>query len=103
METFHLFHLASTYRPASDSASRINIETGKTSTIPPADLPTSNLIVSDHSLSHYQLDNGPGRIYACSAQMVFASRMTNAFITPEAVQRTQEWAGQACLEALTII
>jgi len=103
METFHLFHLASTYRPASDFASRMNIETGKTTTIPSADLPASNLIVSDHSLSRDQLENGPGRIYACSAQMVFASRLTNAFITPEAVQRTQAWAGRACLEALTVI
>jgi len=71
METFHLLHLASAYRPTRDFT--------------------------------VQVDNSPGRIHACSAQMVFASRSTNAFITPEEVQQTQAWAGLACLEALTLV
>lgn len=33
--------------------------------------------------------------------MVFASRMTQEFITPEHVQELQRWVGRACLDALT--
>lgn len=33
--------------------------------------------------------------------MVFASRMTQEFITPGHVQELERWVGRACLDALT--
>ncbi|KAF9515827.1 hypothetical protein BS47DRAFT_1371882 [Hydnum rufescens UP504] len=102
METFHLLHLASAYRPTGDLTVQVNSETGPMPTFPLTSLPTSNPTVSNRSPS-VQVDNSRGRIHACSAQMVFASRSTNAFITPEEVQQTQAWTGLACLEALTLV
>jgi len=97
METFYLLHLASVYRhPAASSPQT-------TTTIPPTRLAVMSTVLP---ITPSPVINAPatgGRIYACSAQMVFASRLTNEFITPDAVTNTQAWAGLACLEALSRI
>lgn len=74
METFHLYHLAKVY-PRSTPAQ--HPETGS------APAPRQ------------------GGIRASGVQMVFASRSTQGFITPEEVQTLERWVGQACLDALT--
>ena len=42
----------------------------------------------------------PPRIRAAAAQMVFASRTSQDFITPEMVAEIEAWSGRAVLEAL---
>jgi hypothetical protein len=42
-----------------------------------------------------------GAIRASAVQMVFASRLTQGFITPEEVQALERWVGRTCLDALT--
>ncbi|KAJ1310663.1 hypothetical protein OPQ81_009192 [Rhizoctonia solani] len=73
METFHLYHLAKSYTQSKSLGS------GLTQGSAPR----------------------CGVIRASGIQMVFASRPTQEFITPDAVQQLERWVGRACLEALT--
>lgn len=73
METFHLYHLAKNYVPVKAS---------------------TQLKVPD------QTAPSPPRIRAAAAQMIFASRLSKAFITPDQVLELETWSGRAILEAL---
>ncbi|KAH7330564.1 purine and uridine phosphorylase [Rhizoctonia solani] len=76
METFHLYHLAKSYTQSSDRLK--NLGSGS----------IQGSIVRR------------GAIRASGIQMVFASRPTQEFITPDEVQKLERWVGRACLEAL---
>lgn len=126
METFHLLHLAQSYnRSHSVSKPEITSQTAIEAppvpqtrppapgiTLPPP-IPASDPETTSQSESTLAIPESKaairrpsqsGAIYAAAAQMVFASRITtNAFISPEEVIKTQEWAGRACLEALAAI
>ncbi|KAG9095989.1 hypothetical protein FS749_009318 [Ceratobasidium sp. UAMH 11750] len=83
METFHLYHLAKVYPPipAPDPSTRPHDKQAE---------------ITTHSSNNLR----PGGIRASGIQMVFASRMTQEFITPGHVQELERWVGRACLEAI---
>jgi len=105
METFHILHLAASWPTYSHHAPTI--------TPPLSALPVSPSISSSHPPS---TQNEPPdvsvsapdghilrprpRIRAAAAQMVFASRISEAFITPQQVIEVEAWSGKAVLEAL---
>lgn len=106
METFQIFHLAACW-PVDTQPPQ--------STIPPlSDRPTTPAIfeahlsapqtpparVSTSSKDGQTLVPRP-RIRAASAQIVFAARDSREFITPEEVERIENWCGHGVLEALT--
>ncbi|GBE78777.1 purine and uridine phosphorylase [Sparassis crispa] len=106
METFHILHLAASWPSDTPSA---HIASPSLST-----LPGSPAVSSSHPSSVQTQPAGvypsapndrppvPGpRIRAAAAQMVFASRTSQGFITPQQVRDVEAWAGRAVLEALT--
>jgi len=98
METFHLYHLAKNYvptcpRPLGDAEPPLSTE------------PVSLTLVSSTSESTQskvpdQTAPSPPRIRAAAAQMIFASRLSKAFITPDEVVELEKWSGRGILEAL---
>src|SRR5260370_40246117 len=102
METFHLLHLAHIFRPANIASDDILMHHLKVSpAIPLTKLPIQHITTETGSgSSHISLKDQlnismrcsqQGRIYVCSAQMVFASRTTNDFIVLELVRTLQDW------------
>ncbi|OCH88826.1 purine and uridine phosphorylase [Obba rivulosa] len=105
METFHILHLAASWPAFSHSASRVE---------PPLSaLPVAPSIYPSHPPSTQDEPHGVSvaapdghvlhprpRIRAAAAQMVFASRVSEAFITPQHVAEVEAWSGRAVLEAL---
>ncbi|CEL52734.1 uridine phosphorylase [Rhizoctonia solani AG-1 IB] len=77
METFHLYHLAKSYTQLTYQLRNSGASSAEGSTL------------------------RRGAIRASGVQMVFASRPTQEFITPDRVQKLERWVGEACLEALT--
>jgi len=99
METFHIFHLAACW-PGKIVASKPVLP-------PPATLPVrSNM--SQPSLTQDTRDLSSvnenlvfrPHIKAAAVQMVFASRLSQNFITPEQVTDLEKWCGRGVLEAL---
>lgn len=98
METFHIFHLAASWQ-----AKPLPIITTPAS--PPL---TTSPVIPSLSLSQTQPSIQPPptpdaprtKIRAAAAQMVFASRSSQEFITPEKVLELEEWSGRGVLEAL---
>lgn len=76
METFHLYHLANSYTQSSDRLKKLGSDSAQ------------------------GLTPRRGAIRASGIQMVFASRPTQEFITPDEVRKLEQWVGRACLEAL---
>jgi len=123
METFQLLHLAQSYnRRSIDGTDYRSTSSQQTppvpQTRPSAPIVSRSLPASSASVTRAQSSGAPttntpasgarplarGLIFAAAAHMVFASRIvTDAFITPEEVAKTQEWAGPACLDALSAI
>jgi len=101
METFHIFHLAASWpgkfntskpAPAPLATSPVHPDMSQPSSTqdPPPDL---HLSVSE--------DIGPNpKIKAAAAQMVFASRSSQEFITPKQVIELENWCARGVLEAL---
>ena len=96
METFHLYHLAACwgYRhvpstavppPLTRGPSLSTISHNSTQTPP---LPTISLAAPDSV------------IRVAAAQLVFASRTSQRFITPEQVTELENWTGKGVLDAL---
>ncbi|KAI5115984.1 hypothetical protein M0805_004641 [Coniferiporia weirii] len=116
METFHLLHLASVWRPH-----KPRDETGAP-TLPPTRLPVTPAI-SSSSISKPNGDSGRGadtsapafafqkveeaalapssRIRAAAVQMIFADRRSQDFIEPARVKALEAWSGRAVLDALS--
>jgi uridine phosphorylase len=94
METTHIFHLAASYK--------------KSPIIhPPPEPPlaTGPVVPSASGVSHQDVsaatsDVGSPIIRAAAAHMVFASRGSGGFITPEQVATVEAWATRGVLEAL---
>ena len=101
METFHIFHLAASWpgkfntskpAPAPLATSPVHPDMSQPSSTqdPPPDL---HLSVSE--------DIAPSpKIKAAAAQMVFASRSSQDFITPKQVIELENWCARGVLEAL---
>ncbi|RPD56315.1 purine and uridine phosphorylase [Lentinus tigrinus ALCF2SS1-7] len=105
METFHILHLASCWDiDAHDgSATPPPVQHAATSpSISPTHAPSMQTFIPDvaeSSASHTRL-RPPPRIRAAAAQMVFAARTSQDFITPEHVASIEAWTGRAVLDAL---
>ncbi|KAI0641239.1 purine and uridine phosphorylase [Trametes meyenii] len=105
METFHILHLASCWRVSGREASKDApplTDDAIAPSIYPAHPPSTQAEVPDVAASavgHEPL-KPPPRIRAAAAQMVFASRTSQDFISPEEVANIEAWAGRAVLEAL---
>lgn len=108
METFHILHLASCWdiEAQADSAEAPPpIPHAPTApSIAPSQAPSSQTRIPDVAASSSTEGTRPlrppPRIRAAAAQMVFASRTSQDFITPEQVALIEAWAGRAVLEAL---
>ncbi|KAH9846174.1 purine and uridine phosphorylase [Lenzites betulinus] len=104
METFHILHLASCWRaqpnPAPQSpAPPLDRVATAPSIYSGAHPPSTQAAIPDVTAAAAGLAPLP-RIRAAAAQMVFASRTSQDFITPEGVASIEAWAGRAVLEAL---
>lgn len=103
METFHILHLAASWRT--------DVEITYDSEPPLSAQPVLPTIVQYSVLSNQtppsnvRSSNGPSfrrpRIRAAAVQMVFASRTSQDFISPEQVTETEAWCGKALLEAMS--
>lgn len=97
METFHLYHLAKNYvpacpRPPGDAEPPLSTE--------PASLILECTTGSAQIKVTGQTAAPPSRIRAAAAQMIFAARLSKAFITPDEVVELERWSGRGILEAL---
>jgi uridine phosphorylase len=97
METFHLFHLAKNYvpvRPHPLGDSEPPLSTG----------PVSLSLESATGSTQFEVPDKTGvsspRIRAAAAQMIFAARLSKAFITPDEVVELERWSSRGILEAL---
>jgi len=96
METFHLYHLAKNYvpRPRPLDDTQPPVATGLVSpTVESATGSTQSKVPDQTAAS-------PPRIRAAAAQMIFAARLSKAFITPDEVVELERWSGRGILEAL---
>ncbi|KAI0716130.1 purine and uridine phosphorylase [Cerioporus squamosus] len=105
METFHILHLASCWdiEAQDDSAEAPPIPHAATSpSISPTHAPSTQTQIPDVAASSAGPARlrPPPRIRAAAAQMVFASRTSQDFITPEHVKTIEAWTGRAVLDAL---
>lgn len=106
METFHILHLAASWPGQARVEQTIKPPISTlpvTPVISPPPQPSSQgqpPSVSE-SDSHGDLMTPRPSIRAAAAQMVFASRTSQEFITPEQVVKIEAWSGRAVLEALT--
>lgn len=102
METFHILHLASCWAPEAQTATSVAppLQHGATApSIPPGPaVPSAQTIIPDAQAPSDGA--GPSRIRAAAAQMVFAARTSQDFITPQKVVEIEAWTGRAVLEAL---
>ncbi|KAL1940527.1 hypothetical protein VTO73DRAFT_7962 [Trametes versicolor] len=106
METFHILHLAACWRAeAKDTTTSPAPPLDRDATAPsiyPAHPPSTQAAIPDVAISAAGDEplKPPPRIRAAAAQMVFASRTSQDFITPEEVASVEAWTGRAVLEAL---
>lgn len=100
METYWIFHLAASWRCYSSPSPALNPPLAAGAmfpTAPPSCLDTARTAL--HGSQPVQ-DTMQSSIRAAAVQMVFASRSSQDFITPEHVSKLEAWSGQAVLEAL---
>ncbi|RDB29910.1 Purine nucleoside phosphorylase DeoD-type [Hypsizygus marmoreus] len=99
METFHLYHLAACWSGGrvTSKVAEPPLATGPVR--PVISVPSSNSesIIPPPSL---QLASPDTVIRAAAAQMVFASRTSQDFITPQHVSELERWTGLGVLNAL---
>ena len=100
METFHLYHLAKNYvpihsRPLDDAEPPVSHE--------PVSVTLESTTGSAQPCMPDKAEASPPRIRAAAAQMIFASRLSKAFIAPEEVLELESWSGRGILEALIAI
>ncbi|KAF8220001.1 purine and uridine phosphorylase [Tricholoma matsutake] len=96
METFHLYHLAACWggKDISETASAPPLTAGPVKPI--ISQPSSPLVTARTP----QIALQDTVIRAAAAQMVFASRTSQAFITPHQVSDLERWTGMGVLDAL---
>ena len=93
METFHLYHLAACWggRDLPSTASATPLTTGPVK--PNISQPSSPLVIAPTP----QIALRDTVIRAAAAQMIFASRTSQDFITPEQVSELEKWTGMVGL------
>jgi len=94
METHHLFHLAACWGKITVSDS----QSPPLTTTPV--VPTTSQPSTASQISVAPLASPDTVIRAAAAQMIFASRTSQDFITPEQVHETERWTGLGVLAAL---
>jgi hypothetical protein len=95
METFWLYHLAACWngrKGISDGAHAPPLATGPVQ--PTTSQPSTAKVILNALAGHNTV------IRAAAAQMVFASRTSQDFITPEQVAVLEEWTAKVCLSFL---
>jgi uridine phosphorylase len=103
METFHLFHLASVWKPITRTASPQQVQTA----LPSQDRPVRTTFPAGQlsaSLPDYSSDivhDPQSRIRAAAVQMVYAQRNSLDVIIPEESDKLELWVGKAVLDCLT--
>lgn len=98
METFHLYHLAKNYVPL--PARPLGDIDPPVATGPVSPAVESTTGGSTQSQVPEKTTVPPPRIRAAAAQMIFASRLSKAFIAPDEVIELERWSGRGILEAL---
>ena len=106
METFHILHLAACWaieaRAGSAEAPPLQHAPTEPSIPPAVHSPSTQTRIPDVATSSGSEPlRPPPRIRAAAAQMVFASRTSQDFITPQQVAAIEAWTGRAVLEALS--
>ncbi|TFK33738.1 nucleoside phosphorylase domain-containing protein [Crucibulum laeve] len=96
METHHLYHLAACW----DGRARVAKEAPAPLTTGPVSPVTSRQSSPQQSTTNTQVVSPHSVIRAAGAQMIFASRTSQDFITPEEVDALEHWAGKGVLDAL---
>lgn len=97
METFHLYHLAKNYvplRPRPLGDIEPPVATGPVSPVVESTTGSTQSKVPDETAAP------PPRIRVAAAQMIFAARLSKAFITPDEVVELERWSSRGILEAL---
>lgn len=95
METFHLFHLAACWTGRSHDTGAANPPMA-TSPVSPTVAQAKPAVPQADALLQLKSTT----IRAAGAHMVFASRKSRDFITPEQVNEVEAWAGQASVSVL---
>jgi uridine phosphorylase len=98
METFHLYHLAKNYVPR--PAQPLGGVDPPVATGPVSPTVESTTGGSTQSQVPEKTAVPPPRIRAAAAQMIFASRLSKAFIAPDEVVGLERWSSRGILEAL---
>lgn len=103
METFWIFHLAASWRGVKQSSSAVNPPPATVPVVPAFSGIPSRTSENVEVLLPSLVGNTSSRpvIRAAAAQMVFASRSSQAFISPDQVNELEKWSGRGVLEALT--
>ncbi|KAG1741620.1 purine and uridine phosphorylase [Suillus lakei] len=103
METFWIFHLAASWRGVKQSSSAVNPPLATVPVVPAFSGIPSRTSGKVEVLSSSLDEDTSSRpvIRAAAAQMVFASRSSQAFITPDQVNELEKWSGKGVLEALS--
>lgn len=104
METYHLLHLASVWRPRKRSHDG-RYEGTTDQRIPPTSKPVTPALEpapsSQPGLLIEKAEPVEPRIRAASVQMIFANRLSQDFINPQRVLDLEAWSGRAVLDAIT--
>ncbi|KAF8839768.1 purine and uridine phosphorylase [Paxillus ammoniavirescens] len=106
METYWIFHLAASWRGLSRPSSPLNPLLATDPVLPSHNSPHPQGV----DLSNDMHKSAPEKddvlrplIKAAAVQMVFASRRSQDFITPQQVSELEAWSGGAVLEALRVM
>ncbi|KAG7440572.1 purine and uridine phosphorylase [Guyanagaster necrorhizus] len=101
METHHLYHLAECWSKKNRNMTKMSeAALPPLSTGPVKPVASSDKAAGTTSTGTAALAAPDTVIRAAAAQMVFASRTSQDFITPQQVQDTERWTGKGVLEAL---
>jgi len=107
METFHLFHLASVWKPITRTAitGSLEVQTALPSQDRPVrtSVPEGQLSTSAPDYSSDIVHNPAWRIRAAAVQMVYAQRNSLDVIEPGDSDKLERWVGKAVLDCLAQI
>ncbi|KAJ7763127.1 nucleoside phosphorylase domain-containing protein [Mycena maculata] len=98
METFWLYHLAACWTGRKETAGRSHAPPLATGPVQPTTSHPSPAKVIPNALAGHETV-----IRAAAAQMVFASRTSQDFITPEEVATLEDWTAKGVLDALAVM
>lgn len=100
METYWIFHLAASWRGPPSPEPTPNPPLAADSILPTETCTRADTARTAPHVSQRVEGTARSSMRAASVQMVFASRMSQDFITPEHVSTIEAWCGQAVLEAV---